>query len=92
MKVERLKLKACCGKMSTAFKLESPFSKDILPLLVGKGFIESKHFTIAGMLYAENGAIIASGNFGTNIIHVKCKINDCADSITSFEELLNNMG
>lgn len=88
MKIERLTVKSCCGKTAVAFKLDSPISKDILPLLIGKGFIEGKHFTAAGMLYVENAALIASGNFGSNILHIKCKVNDCIKFINDFEELL----
>ena len=91
MKVERMNIKACCGSVSTAFKIDVPLSKDILPLLIGKGFTEAKHFTKAGMLYVENDVVIITGPFGSNIIHIKCKINECANSLNSFEELLTNM-
>jgi hypothetical protein len=91
VRLERMKIKACCGSVSTAFKIYKPLTKDILPLLVDKGFTEAKHFTKSGMLYAENESLIINGTFGSNIIHLKCKVKECADLINSFEELLANM-
>lgn len=91
MKTERLSVLTCCGGTAISLKLSSPLSKDFLPLLVSGGFIEAKHFTKSGMLYIENNAITVTGNFGQNLVHIRCKINDCASFINTFEELLANM-
>jgi hypothetical protein len=87
MKVERFLVKACCGSTSVTFKIGSPVSKDFLPLLVGNGFIESKHFTAAGLLYVENESLVVTGSFGQSILQIKCK-KTCEESINNFEQLL----
>lgn len=84
-------MQACCGKSSVAFKLDTPFSKDNLPYLVNAGFVEAKHFTKAGMLYIENHSLILTGAFNSNIIHAKCKVNDCANLLNDIEKLLTEM-
>lgn len=91
MKVERFSVQACCGNTSVAFKLDFSLSKDSLPYLVAAGFIEAKHFTASNMLYIENNSIILTGNFGTNIVHAKCKTKDCAEILNNIEQLLTNM-
>lgn len=92
MKVERFSVLACCGKTTVAFKISAPLSKDNLPYLIGNGFTIAKMHMDAGMLYAEDMAIILSGPFGQNVVHAKCKVNDCTDSLNKTEELLSNMG
>ena len=91
MKIERFAVQACCGTTTIAMKLSTPISKDFLPSLVSAGFIEAKHFTKAGLLYIENEALIISGTFGANIIHVRCKTGECTNLINDFEQLLTNM-
>ena len=85
-----MELKSCCGKTKIGFKLHFTLSADILPLLVGAGYREAKNFTKAGMLYVENDAIVANGPFGSNVIHIICKINDCSPAIDNFEKLLQS--
>lgn len=92
MKIERFAVQACCGKTAISLKLSVPVSKDFIPLLVGKGYTEAVHFTKAGMLYIENANLIATGIFGSDSLQIKCKINNCAEFINAFEELLTNMG
>lgn len=92
MKVERFSILACCGMTTIAFKLDAPLSKDNLPYLIGNGFTIAKMHTESGMLYAENISIILSGPFGQNIVHAKCKVKECADSLNKVEELLTQMG
>lgn len=87
MAVERFLVKACCGSTSVSFKIGSPLSKDFLPLLVGNGFTEAKHFTAAGLLYVENESLVVTGSFGQTLLQIKCK-KACEDSINSFEQLL----
>lgn len=85
--VERFLVKACCGSTSVNFKISSPISKDFLPLLVGNGFTEAKHFTTAGLLYVENESLVITGSFGQTLLQIKCK-KACEDSINSLEQLL----
>lgn len=91
MKVERFAVRACCGTTSVAFKLGTVISMDFLPLLIGKGFTESRSFTKAGILYVENEVLIATGAFNSNILQIKCKKQDCNSSINIIEELLTKM-
>lgn len=91
MQVERLKTQTCCGTTGLALKLDKTVSKDFLPLLVDAGFIEAKHFTQSGILYVENQALVATGNFGSVLLNIKCKINNCTEFINNFIELLATM-
>jgi hypothetical protein len=78
--------------MAIAFKLGAILTTDILVSLVNNGFTESKSFTKAGILYAENKEIIATGAFNTNILQITCKSANCTGSINSLEQLLATMG
>lgn len=91
MEVKKFSVSACCGKTAIAFKLNTILSKTLLNDLVSKGFVESKHFTAAGMMYVENQSIIASGTFGSDILNVKCKISNCSNFVDEFESLLANI-
>jgi len=91
MKVEKFVVKACCGKTSTAFRINKTLSKDFLALLVTKGFTELKHFTAAGILFVENQTLQINGPFGTDILNIRCKVSDCNKFINDFETLLTSM-
>lgn len=88
MKVERFLSKACCGTTAVSLKVDCSISKDFLPLLVGNGFTEAKHFTAAGLLYVENESMVVTGSFGQRLLQIKCK-KACEESINSFEKLLS---
>lgn len=91
MKVEKFKIKACCGTFTVSLKIGAPLSKDFLPSFVGGGFTEAKHFTKAGILYIENEGIIVTGSFGSDFLQIKCRKGDCDKFINSFEELLKQL-
>jgi len=92
MKTTRFYVNACCGKMSVAIKIDRTISMEFLALLISKGFVEAKHFTKSGILYAENNAIIVNGSFGSDILNIKCKVSQCDHFIDNFETLLMNTG
>ena len=72
--------------------MDAPLSKNYLPYLLDQGFIAAKMHLEAGLLYAENNAVILSGPFGQNVVHAKCKVNDCTEFLNKVEELLTAMG
>lgn len=92
MQFERFSVKTCCGGSGIALKLAIPISGIILPLLTSNGFTLGASFHKAGIFYAENEDLIATGAYTSNILQIKCKKRDCINFITVFEELLANMG
>lgn len=88
MKVERITIQACCGRKALIFKTDAPLVKEVLDKLIPLGFKEAAHFTKAGILYADNDALIISGPFGSDRLQVKCKVADCDQKLNEFETLL----
>jgi hypothetical protein len=91
MKVERFKIQACCGKTSLIFKTDEPLDKAFMSYLVGLGFIEQEHFTVAGILYVTNKELILTGPFGSNRLQVTCKGDNCTQIVNDFENLLSKL-
>jgi len=91
MKVERHTIKSCCGNFSVLFKLDKPLSKDILAHLVNYGFKENSNFTKKGVLFLENEYLILNGVFGSNKLNIKCRQENCADSINKIEEEIKKL-
>ena len=87
MKATRYNIKACCGKTNIIFKTDATITNNTLQSLVKLGFIESEHFTKAGILYVDNSDFIVTAPIGSNRLEVKCKKNDCNQKINEFEEL-----
>jgi hypothetical protein len=88
MKFEKFAVYACCGTTAVSFKLGVPTTPDFLAYLVSNGYVESSHFTKAGILYVENDGIIITGALGSDFLQTKCKKGDCQKYISVFEELL----
>ncbi len=88
MKVERITIQACCGRMGLVFKTDQMLTVDFIPKLVANGFREAAHFTKAGILYADNSDLIVTGPLGSDRLQVKCKSADCAEKLNEFEALL----
>ena len=92
MKIERYSMQSCCGGKSIVFKIGQPITKELLSIFISMGFIEAKHFSAAGILYATNLDFIVTGPFGSNKLQVKCKKTDCDQKLNEFESLLNTLG
>jgi hypothetical protein len=93
VKTERLVMQACCGgRKAVAFRLDRPVDQALLDVLTSQGFTSAEHFRTAGMLYADNPALIVSGPFGSDRLNVKCKKADCDQNLNDFEELLIRTG
>lgn len=91
MKLEKFTVQACCGMTSVIFKTDQPLTKIILSGLVRLGFLESNHFTIAGILYVSSPDLVITGPLGSNRLQVKCKNDNCEQKIKELEELLKNL-
>lgn len=92
MKVERISVQTCCGKMGMFFKTDQGLTTDFIAKLVELGFKESTHFTKAGIIYVDNVDLIVTGPIGSDRLQVKCKKADCAEKLNDFETLLLNLG
>jgi hypothetical protein len=92
MKVERLTIQACCGRMGLIFKTDQMLTAEFIPKLVENGFKESEHFTKAGILYVDNMDLIVTGPLGSDRLQIKCKRADCAEKLNEFEALLQTLG
>ncbi len=92
MKTERFSVQACCGKTAVILKTDTPLSIEHLKALVDLGFTESKHFTQAGLIYADNSDFILSGPLGSDRLQVKCKKAGCEDKIPDLEAQLEKIG
>ena len=90
MKVERIELVPCssCGNKYIAFKFDRPVTTALLDVLKSNGFTEAAHFTKAGMLYADNPALIVSGPIGSDrIIRVIDENGEQLGILAPFEAL-----
>jgi hypothetical protein len=88
IKVERFIIPACCGQITTVFRIDRPITQSLLNKLIEHGFKEQSHFTKAGILYADNKALILTGPFGSDRLQIRCKIKDCEQKLNEFEEVL----
>lgn len=88
MKAERFTIQACCGRTAIIFKTDTPITVNTLKSLTNLGFVETEHFTKAGILYADNSDFIVTGPFGSDRLQVKCKKAECNQRIQEFEAIL----
>ena len=88
MKVERFTIPACCQQVTHVFRTDKPITQAILAELVKLGYKEHTQFTQAGILYADNDALLVSGPFGSDRLQIRCKVKDCDVKLNEFEELL----
>jgi hypothetical protein len=86
MKFEKLITKACCGKTAISYKLGSMLTLDTINLLSAQGFVESKHFTAAGILYMESDIATITGRLNSNILQLQFKKDY---SNTYFDDILS---
>lgn len=91
MKVERVLVKACCGKAAIIFKIGKPITTEFIGALADKGFMERPNFTKAGLLYMDNPALILTGSIGTDRLHISCKLKECDQKLNELEGLLLQM-
>ena len=92
MKIDKFTVQACCGKKSTIYKIDRPIDSNLLASIVALGFSELAHFTVAGILYADNSDFIVTGPIGSNRLQVKCKHSDCDQKLNKLEGLLQQIG
>jgi hypothetical protein len=92
MKVERIIVRACCGKTALIFKTDQPVTKSHIESLIKIGFIESTHFTAAGLLYVDNSDFIITGPLGSDRLTVKCKHAECTQKLNNLEVLFQQLG
>lgn len=91
MKVERVSIRACCGKTALMFKTSQPLTKEVMAYLTKNGFKELEHFTKAGILYLENIDFVLTAPIGSDKLQLKCKTNDCEQKINNLEQMLINV-
>lgn len=92
MKIERIIVRACCGKTALIFKTDQPVTKTHIESLKKIGFNEFPHFTTAGILYVDNLDFIITGPIGSDRLTVKCKHIECAEKLNNLEVLLQQLG
>jgi hypothetical protein len=92
MLVERITIQACCGKTALILKTNQPLMKSHMVELTALGFVESEHFTKAGLLYMDNPDFIITGPIGSDRLTVKCKHSECSEKLNNLEELLKKIG
>ena len=88
MKVERITVRACCGKTSLVFKLDRHIDANLLTFFTNNGFTENTHLTKSGILYVDNLDFTLSGALGANKLQAQCKIKDCTAKLDELEALL----
>ena len=91
MNVERFTIQACCGRKAIILKTDRPLTKERLNAIVQLGFVESPHFTKAGILYVDNLDFTMTGPLGSDRLTVKCKHADCASKMNDLEVLLQQV-
>ena len=91
-KIEKITIKACCGKTQVIFKIGKPITQSFLESLKSNGFTEAPHFTKVGILYADNLDLTVTGPFGSDRLQAHCKKSDCDQILNNFEELLLKLG
>jgi hypothetical protein len=94
MRVSKFIISACCGRSSTVFKTSRPIAVSDIAELVRLGFMESKNFTAAGLLYVDSSELTVSGPIGSDRLQVRCKktkSDECAKAISDFEKVLTQL-
>jgi hypothetical protein len=74
------------------FKTDQPVTKLHLEAMQKLGFIESVHFTQAGLLYVDNPDFTITGPFGSDRLTVKCKHAECTEKLNDLEVLFQQLG
>lgn len=92
MLVTRITIQSCCGKKALILKTDQPITKVHMEALKKLGFIESDHFTKAGLLYVDNPDFTITGPFGSDRLTVKCKHSECVEKLNNLEVLLQQLG
>lgn len=92
MKIERINIQSCCGAMGLVFKTDQPILKSHIVELKKLGFVDSPHFTQAGLLYVDNSDFTITGPIGSNKLTVKCKHKECTEKLNNLEVLFQQMG
>lgn len=91
MNIEKFTVQACCGKKSTIYKIDRPIDTNLIAAFVALGFVESEHFTKAGILYVDNMDFIVTGPIGSNRLQVKCRRSDCDQKLNDFQVQLQQI-
>ena len=91
MKIEKFSVKSCCGKTAVLFKMDACISEDFLNTLKKSGYIEAPYLTKAGILYVDNDYAILTGTFGSNNLQVKCRKDNCEETIDNIEKYLQQL-
>lgn len=65
--------------------------REHLDQLMKLGFTSAPHFLQAGILYADNPELILTGPFGSDRLHVKCKVANCDQKLNDLEALLQQL-
>jgi hypothetical protein len=84
-------IKACCGKKQTIIQLGFALDKSHIQAFVSNGFVISQSYIDKGILYIGDDNIFCLGPFGSNRIQVKCKSNNCIQSIEKLETILKSI-
>jgi len=83
---------ACGGHQPVMFKLDRPITPLLMETLRSLGFIESAHFTKAGILYFDTPNLNITGPIGSDKLTLKCKgPSDCETILNDFENLLTKI-
>lgn len=91
MKFTRHTACTSCGGKSIDYRLDRPLMQAHLSKLVSLGFSTTPHFLEAGILYATNEELILTGPFGSDRLHIKCKVVNCDNNLNDLESLLQQL-
>jgi len=91
MNIEKFTVQACCGKKSTIYKIDRPIDINLIAAFVELGFVESTHFTKAGILYVDDMDFIITGPIGSNRLQVKCRRSDCDQKLNDLQVQLQQI-
>jgi len=87
----KARVPSCCGSFATVYELNFPLKREQVEQFKDAGFVISKAFFAAGMLYAENDKLVAIGTFGKNKIDLKCKVPKCDTVSTDLDAVLTRI-
>lgn len=85
---KKARVPSCCGSLATVYELNFPLKQEQVQHFEDAGFVVSKPFLQAGMLYVENKLMTGVGTFGKNKIDLKCKVPKCDTVSTVMEDVL----
>ena len=80
-----------CTKLQIIFELSCPIEKSFLDVFLKNNYTNLKSYTNVGIFYVEDANLIAMGPIGSNRLQIKCKTNNCEQSIGVFEEIIKNI-